>query len=216
MNRIIAPSLLAADFANLQRDIEVINSSEADWFHLDIMDGVYVPNISFGFPIVEAVKKHAAKPLDVHLMISNPEKFIERFYQAGANMLTVHLEACTHLHRVVESIREFGMKPGVALNPHTPVESLEEIITDIDMVLIMSVNPGYGGQEFISSSYQKIKKTRSLIEKSGSRALIQVDGGINLSNAALLFEAGVDILVAGTTIFHSADPARIIHELKNK
>ena len=215
MSRLIAPSLLAADFTNLQRDIEMVNSSEADWFHLDIMDGVFVPNISFGIPVVKAIKKLARKPLDVHLMIVEPGKYLKKFRDAGADILSVHIETCTHLHRTIEEIKELGMKAGVTLNPHTPVESLEEIITYVDLVLIMSVNPGYGGQKFIESSFQKIRKTRSLIEKSGSKALIEVDGGVDLSNASRLFEAGVDVLVTGTTVFSSANPKATIHELKN-
>jgi ribulose-phosphate 3-epimerase len=214
MSRFIAPSLLAADFTNLQRDIEMVNTSEADWFHLDIMDGVFVPNISFGLPVVKAVKKLARKPLDVHLMIVEPEKFLSKFFDAGANHLTVHIETCRHLHRTIEEIKELGMKAGVTLNPHTPVESLEEIITYVDIVLIMSVNPGFGGQKFINTSVDKIKKTRSLITQSGSKSLIEVDGGVDLNNAAMLFEAGVDILVVGTTVFHSADPKMTIHQLK--
>lgn len=214
MNRLIAPSLLAADFANLQPEIEMINNSDADYFHLDIMDGVFVPNISFGIPVVKAVKKLARKPLDVHLMIIEPEKYLTLFRDAGADILTVHLETCRHLHRTIEEIRELGMKAGVSLNPHTPVGTLEEIITYIDMVLIMSVNPGFGGQKFIRTSLDKIRKTKSLIEQSGSKALIEVDGGVDLSNAGLLFEAGASILVAGTTVFHSADPLGTIRQLK--
>jgi ribulose-phosphate 3-epimerase len=215
MNRLIAPSLLAADFTNLQHDIDMVNNSEADWFHLDIMDGVFVPNISFGMPVVKAVKKLARKPLDVHLMIVEPEKYLTMFRDSGAEILTVHLETCRHLHRTVEEIKLLGMKAGVCLNPHTPVDALEEIITYIDMVLIMSVNPGFGGQKFIGTSPDKIKKTRLLIEKYKSKALIEVDGGVDLSNAALLFEAGVNILVAGTAVFQSADPGKVIHDLKN-
>ena len=215
MSRLIAPSLLAADFSNLRHDIEMVNNSEADWFHLDIMDGVFVPNISFGLPVVKAVKKFARKPLDVHLMIVKPEKYLVMFRDAGADLLTVHIETCTHLHRIIEEIKELGIKAGVALNPHTPVDALEEIITYVDTVLIMSVNPGFGGQRFIGTSPNKIKKTRSLIDKSQSKTLIEVDGGVDLSNAALLFEAGVNILVTGTAIFRSSDPASMIHELKH-
>jgi ribulose-phosphate 3-epimerase len=213
MSRTIAPSLLAADFSNLQRDIELINRSEAGFFHLDIMDGLFVPNISFGIPVVKAVKKIARKPLDVHLMIVQPERYLEKFRDAGADWLTVHLEACPHLHRTVQEIKELGMKAGVALNPHTPVTALEEIIPYIDLVLIMSVNPGFGGQKFIGTSYEKIKKTKTLILKSGSDAIIEVDGGIDTENAGRLFGAGADILVAGTTVFHSADPVVMIREL---
>ncbi len=203
MGRYIAPSLLAANFANLQQAVELVNASEAGFLHLDIMDGQFVPNISFGIPVVQAVKKISKKPLDVHLMIVQPEKYFEKFKQAGADWLTVHMEACNHLHRAVQEIRELGMKAGVALNPHTPVSSLEEIITFTDLVLIMSVNPGFGGQEFIETSYEKIRKTKDLILSSGSNALIEVDGGIDLKNAGRLFEAGADILVTGTTVFHS-------------
>ena len=215
MSRLIAPSLLAADLTNLRKDIEMVNSSEADWFHMDIMDGVFVPNISFGLPGVEAVKRIAKKPLDVHLMIVEPEKYLSRFRDAGASSLTVHLEACRHLHRTVEEIRELGMKAGVTLNPHTPVSMLEEIIHYVDLVLIMSVDPGFGGQPFIPTTYEKIRKTRSLITSSGSDALIEVDGGVTLDNAAGLFEAGVNVLVTGTTVFRSTDPLKTIHELKH-
>lgn len=214
MTRLIAPSLLAADFTCLQKDVEMVNASEADWFHLDIMDGVFVPNISFGIPVVQAVKRIASKPLDVHLMIVEPEKYLHKFRDAGADILTVHIEACRHLHRTIEEIKELGMKAGVTLNPHTPAESLKEIISFVDMVLVMSVNPGFGGQKFIGTSFEKIRKTRSMIEESGSRALIEVDGGVDLSNAAALFEAGVDILVAGTTVFKAEDPTGMIHQLK--
>ncbi|HJZ40405.1 MAG TPA: ribulose-phosphate 3-epimerase [Bacteroidales bacterium] len=215
MARLIAPSMLAADFANLQHDIELINSSDADFFHLDIMDGVFVPNISFGIPVVKAVKRIASKPLDVHLMIVEPERYLHKFRDAGADMLTVHVEACRHLHRTIQEIRELGMKAGVTLNPHTPASSLEEIIPFVDMVLIMSVNPGFGGQQFIETSYEKIRKIKSLIQASGSYALIEADGGIDLGNAARLYEAGVDILVAGTAIFKAIDPVAAIHALKN-
>jgi ribulose-phosphate 3-epimerase len=215
MVRYIAPSLLAANFANLQQAVELVNSSEAGFLHLDIMDGQFVPNISFGMPVIKAVKKISKKPLDVHLMIVQPEKYFEKFKKAGADWLTVHMEACTHLHRALQEIRELGMKAGVALNPHTPVSTLEEIITFTDLVLIMSVNPGFGGQEFIETSYEKIRKTKDLIVSSGSGALIEVDGGIDVNNAGRLFEAGADILVTGTTVFHSSDPLKTILELKN-
>lgn len=214
MGRYIAPSLLAANFANLQNAVELVNDSEAGFVHLDIMDGQFVPNISFGVPVIQAVKKIAKKPLDVHLMIVHPERYFEKFKQSGADWLTVHMEACIHLHRALQEIRELGMKAGVALNPHTPVSSLEEIITFADLVLIMSVNPGFGGQEFIETSYEKIRKTKKLIVSSGSGALIEVDGGIDVNNAGKLFEAGADILVAGTTVFHSRDVLKTIHELK--
>jgi ribulose-phosphate 3-epimerase len=215
MSRFVAPSLLAADFTNLQKDIEIVNASEADWFHLDIMDGVFVPNISFGLPVVKAVKRLAKKPLDVHLMIIEPERFLGKFRDAGADILTVHFETCRHLHRTLEEIKELGMKAGVCLNPHTPVESLTEIITFVDMVLIMSVNPGFGGQKIIPNSLEKIRKTRSLVETSGSQALIEVDGGIDVNNAASLYEAGTNILVAGSTVFQSDDPAGTIRILKH-
>lgn len=214
MGRYIAPSLLAANFANLQHAVESVNQSEADFVHLDIMDGQFVPNISFGMPVIQAVKKIAEKPLDVHLMIVHPERYFEKFRQSGADWLTIHMEACIHLHRALQEIRELGMKAGVALNPHTPVSSLEEIIPFTDLVLIMSVNPGFGGQKFIETSYEKIRKTKKLIVSSGSGALIEVDGGIDVNNAGKLFEAGADILVAGTTVFHSPDVLKTIHELK--
>jgi ribulose-phosphate 3-epimerase len=216
MNRYIAPSLLAADFTNLRHDIEMINNSEADWFHLDVMDGVFVPNISFGFPVIKAIKKIARKPLDVHLMIIEPEKYLKKFRDAGADHLTVHVEACRHLHRTIQEIKELGMKAGVTLNPHTPVGALEEILPFVDIVLIMSVNPGFGGQKFIESSIQKIQKTRAMIEKIGSGALIEVDGGIDLNNAAALYKAGVDVLVTGTTVFQAVDPTEMIRLLKNQ
>jgi ribulose-phosphate 3-epimerase len=213
MTRLIAPSMLAADISNLKKDIEMVNSSEAGWFHLDIMDGVFVPNISFGLPVVKAVKKLAKKPLDVHLMIIEPEKYLHSFRDAGADILTVHIEACRHLHRTVQEIRELGIKAGVSLNPHTPVSALEEIIPFIDLVLIMSVNPGFGGQQFIETSYEKIRKTKTLIKESGSPACIEVDGGVDIANAGRLFEAGVDVLVAGTAVFTAPDPMGMIHEL---
>ncbi len=214
MQHLIAPSLLAANFANLGRDIEMINNSEADWFHLDIMDGVFVPNISFGLPVIEAVKKMARKPLDVHLMIVQPERYIETFKNAGADLLNVHYEASAHLHRTIESIHNNGMKAGVTLNPHTPVSVLEEIIPILDLVLIMSVNPGFGGQSFIPGSIDKIKRLKDLILKKNSKALIEVDGGVDNSNAATLVKAGVDVLVSGSYIFKSADPIATIKSLK--
>jgi len=214
MSRYIAPSLLAADFSCLQRDIDLVNSSDADFFHLDIMDGVFVPNISFGIPVIESVKKLAKKPLDVHLMIVQPERYLKKFRDAGADMLTVHLEACRHLHRTLQEIKELGMKAGVSLNPHTPVSTLEEIIIYTDLVLIMSVNPGFGGQKFIESSYDKLIKLKNLIKESGSHALIEVDGGVDLNNAARLFEAGANILVTGTSVFKASDPAGVIRQLK--
>jgi len=216
MPRLISPSLLAADFANLQHEIEMINGSQADFLHLDIMDGVFVPNLSFGIPVVKAARRISRKPLDVHLMIVEPDRYIAAFRDAGADWLTVHMEACRHLHRTVQEIRERGMKAGVSLNPHTPVSTLEEIIPFIDLVLIMSVNPGFGGQQFIETSYEKIRKTRELIRKTGSAALIEVDGGVDLHNAERLFEAGVDILVAGTTVFSAPDPVGMIESLKSR
>jgi ribulose-phosphate 3-epimerase len=215
MTRYVAPSILAADLINLQKEIERINSSEAEWIHLDIMDGVFVPNISFGLPIVEAVHKYSKKPLDVHLMIIEPEHYLEKFRDAGAFQITVHEEACKHLNSTVNEIKRLGMKAGVALNPHTPVGTLEDIITDLDLVLIMTVNPGFGGQKFIHQSYAKIRKLRKLIDSSGSHALIEVDGGIDLKNAGMLFEAGVNVLVTGTTVFASENPVETIRKLKN-
>ena len=215
MKHLIAPSLLSADFANLQQDIEMINNSEADWFHLDIMDGVFVPNISFGIPVIEAVKKHAKKPLDVHLMIVDPNRYIEAFKNAGADILTVHYEACTHLHRTVQNIKANGMKAGVSLNPHTPVSLLEDIISDIDLVLIMSVNPGFGGQKFIENTYQKVSQLKQLIINKKSTALIEIDGGIDLSNTRKLIDAGASAFVAGNFIFKSRNPTKRIVDLKN-
>ena len=214
MQHLIAPSFLAADFTNLGRDIEMINNSEADWIHLDIMDGVFVPNISFGLPVVEAIKKQARKPLDVHLMIVQPERYVEAFKKAGANLLNVHYEASTHLHRTIETIHNFGMKAGVTLNPHTPVHVLEEVIPLLDLVLIMSVNPGFGGQSFIPGSIDKIKRLKDLILKKNSPALIEVDGGVDGSNALTLVKAGVDVLVSGSYIFKSVDPLAAIKALK--
>jgi ribulose-phosphate 3-epimerase len=211
---LIAPSILAADFANLQRDAEMINRSEADWFHIDIMDGVFVPNISFGMPVLEAVNRHAQKPLDVHLMIVQPEKYLETFKKLGAAIITVHYEACPHLHRTIQQIKDLGCKAGVALNPHTPVSVLEEVIADIDLALIMSVNPGFGGQKFIENTYQKVKKLKQLITTNSSHALIEIDGGVSTSNAAKLIEAGSDVLVAGSFVFNSSNPIQTIADLK--
>ncbi len=211
---LIAPSLLAADFANLQRDIEMVNESQADWFHLDIMDGLFVPNISYGMPVVKAIKEHAKKPLDVHLMIVDPDRYIHTFAQLGSNFLSVHYEACTHLHRTVQAIRQEGMKAGVALNPHTPIAVLEDIITDVDLLLIMSVNPGFGGQSFIENTYKKVNQTKELITKTGSKALIEVDGGVNATNTPKLVAAGADVLVAGSFVFNAPDPKKTIEALK--
>jgi len=214
MKKMVAPSLLAADFSNLSKDIEMINKSDADWFHLDIMDGVFVPNISFGVPVVEAINSLAKKPLDVHLMIVNPEKYINTFNAAGADLLNVHYEACTHLHRTVEEIHNADMKAGVTLNPHTPVAVLEEIIEMLDLVLIMSVNPGFGGQSFIENTYSKIEKLKNLIEKKNSGALIEVDGGVSTDNSTQLYKAGADVLVSGSFIFKYDNPENTIAQLK--
>jgi ribulose-phosphate 3-epimerase len=211
----IAPSFLSANFLNLNADIEMINNSKADWFHLDIMDGIFVPNISFGFPVISAIKKQAKKPLDVHLMITNPDKYISEFAKAGADILTVHYEACPHLHRTIQNIKKHKLKAGVALNPHTPTDLLCEIITDIDLVLIMSVNPGFGGQKFIENTYNKITKLKQLIQKTQSKALIEIDGGINLNNSKKLFDTGADVLVAGSSIFKSENPTETISKMKN-
>lgn len=214
MNYLIAPSVLAADFANLQRDIEMVNSSEADWFHVDIMDGIFVPNISFGFPVLDAINRYAMKPLDVHLMITDPDRYIEAFAKAGASIITVHYEACTHLHRTIEAIKSLGCKAGVALNPHTPVSLLEDIIQDIDLALIMSVNPGFGGQKFISQTYKKVRALRGLSGGVNDNLMIEIDGGVNLENAPLLLGAGADVLVAGNFVFSSEDPLSKIKRLK--
>ena len=215
MNHLIAPSLLSADFSHLAQDLDMINHSEADWLHLDIMDGVFVPNISFGFPVLKHVARLCTKPLDVHLMIVQPEKFIPEVKALGAMMMNVHYEACTHLHRVVGAIHEAGMKAGVTLNPSTPVCLLKDIIRDVDMVLLMSVNPGFGGQVFIEHTIDKVKELRELIESTGSKALIEVDGGVNLETGKRLVEAGADVLVAGNTVFRADDREAMIHALKN-
>jgi len=214
MNHLVSPSLLAADFLNLGRDVVMVNKSLADWIHCDIMDGLFVPNISFGLPVIEHVRKIAEKPLDVHLMIVDPDRYLSRFHDAGASILTVQYEACFHLHRTVTEIRNLGMKAGVAINPHTPVSLLVNILPFIDMVLIMTVNPGFGGQSFITESYNKIRALRKMIDDGGYNILIEVDGGIDITNAAGLVEAGVNVLVAGNSIFSSSDPSETIRKLK--
>ena len=213
-NTLIAPSVLASDFANLQRDIEMINNSEADWFHIDIMDGVFVPNISFGMPVLEAITKHATKTIDVHLMIVDPDRYIKTFAQLGSNILTVHYEACAHLHRTLQAIKAEGMKAGVALNPHTNVSLLEDVINDIDMVCIMSVNPGFGGQSFIENTYKKIKELKEIITRNNASTIIEIDGGVTSKNAVQLVEAGADVLVAGNFVFKAENPTETISELK--
>lgn len=215
MKHLIAPSLLAADFANLQRDIEMVNSSEADWFHVDVMDGVFVPNISFGFPVMEAIKKHATKPLDVHLMIVNPDQYIERFAAAGAAVITVHYEACTHLHRTIQAIHAAGCKAGVAINPHTPVALLKEVLADLDLVLVMSVNPGFGGQKFIPNTLPKLRELKALSAAINPELIIEVDGGVDIHNLADLIQAGANAFVAGNAIFAATAPKEMISELKN-
>ena len=214
MSHLIAPSILSADFANLQRDVEMINQSTADWFHVDVMDGVFVPNISLGLPVISAIKKHAKKPLDVHLMIVQPERYIADFKKAGADILTVHLEASTHLHRTIGAIKEAGMQAGVALNPHTPVQLLREVLADIDLVCLMSVNPGFGGQKFIENTYNKITELATLKQLTGSKARIEIDGGVNLDNAPKLLNAGANVLVAGNFVFSASNPVHTIQELK--
>lgn len=215
MNPIIAPSVLSADFANLQREIEMINSSNADWFHVDIMDGVFVPNISFGFPVLKSLQKWAKKPLDVHLMIVQPERYFKEFKDAGADTLSVHIEASTHLHRSLMAIKELGMKAGVALNPHTSINQLDDIIQDVDLVVLMSVNPGFGGQKFIENTYSKIAKLKDLIISKNASTLIEIDGGVTLDNAEKLLKTGANVLVAGNTVFGSANPVQTIQDLKN-
>lgn len=214
MSHIVAPSILSADFANIQRDVEMINNSDADWFHVDIMDGVFVPNISFGFPVLKAMKKHATKPLDVHLMIVNPDQYIQTFADAGADVLTVHLEACTHLHRTVQAIKAAGMKAGVALNPHTPVHLLDDIVNDIDLVCLMSVNPGFGGQSFIENTYSKVEALDWMKKEKSTDLMIEIDGGVKLNNYKKLLSAGANVLVAGNTVFGSDNPSATITALK--
>ena len=214
MKPIIAPSILAADFANLQREVSMINESQADWIHVDVMDGVFVPNISFGIPVIKAIKKHAKKPLDVHLMIVQPERYIETFREAGADLLSVHIEASTHLHRTIQQIKSAGMKAGVAINPHTSVSQLKDVLADIDLVCMMSVNPGFGGQKFIENTYQKVNELKQLISETKSSVLIEIDGGVNQENAKPLLDAGANVLVAGNFVFSSSDPKSVIQRLK--
>ncbi len=215
MSHLIAPSMLASDFSNLKSEVEMINASKADWFHLDIMDGMFVPNISFGIPIVKAIAKKTKKPLDVHLMIKKPERYVEDFFKAGANILTVHLEACKHLHRIIHAIKETGMKAGVAINPQTSPNTLSEVLNDLDLVCVMSVNPGFGGQSFIENTYKKVEILKQMKDENNSKFLIEIDGGVNLENAQKLITKGADVLVAGSTVFKSINPTKTIQELKS-
>ena len=214
MPHLIAPSMLAADFSNLKSEVNMINNSEADWLHLDIMDGLFVPNISFGIPVVKAIKKHTQKPLDVHLMIEKPDRYIQEFKDAGANILTIHFEACNHLHRTIETIKNENMQVGIAINPHTPIHAIEEVLNNVDLICVMSVNPGFGGQSFIENTYQKIKRLKEKKDASQSQFLIEVDGGVNQKNATKLIEKGADILVAGSSVFKSDNPRKAISDLK--